>query len=313
MSTMYQEDLTPKQKASEAIRQAETIFITTGQNPSVDQATATIALATILRKYGKKVSAVISDKLPKQVDFLQVKALEGGVTGGARDFILKVDLAKTEVDKLKYTIEDGKLNIHITPFKGNFAPSDVTFDYGTPQYDLVITLGVPTQARLDRVFEQQKGLLDIPIVNIDFHRSNESYGAINLIEPQASSLNEIILALSESLQSGMVDPDIATVMLAGIISATDRFTAQHTTSKSLTVAAQLMAAGGRQQEVVKGLYRGGRTEPRNESSRPVASSHTQAPKTEPVHTETAMTQDSEIDLPNEGEEAYESFSHKQEA
>src|SRR4029077_17320025 len=96
-----------------------------------------------------------------------------------------------------------------------------------------------------------------PLVNLDFHRSNEGYGAVNLIEPNASSLCEMLVALSESLQSGIIDAEIATTLLMGIVASTDRFTAAHTTSKSLTVAAQMMAAGARQQAVVKALYRSG--------------------------------------------------------
>jgi hypothetical protein len=248
-------DLTPKQQASEAIRQANNILIITGQHPSVDQVASTIALAAILRKYGKKVSAVVSDTLPQQVAFLEPTKLDRSLTG-LRDFVLKVDVRKAELDKLRYEVEGEKLNIYITPFRGSFAPSDVTFDYGNYQYDIVITLGVPTRARLDRVFDMNREVLsDLPIINIDFHRSNENYGAVNLIEGNAASLCEILVALAESLQNGIIDEDIATALLTGLMASTDRFTATHTTSKSLTVGAQLMAAGARQQAVVKGLYK----------------------------------------------------------
>jgi nanoRNase/pAp phosphatase (c-di-AMP/oligoRNAs hydrolase) len=248
-------DLTPKQQTSEAIRQAESILILTGQNPTIDQVTAVMSLATILRKFGKKVSAIVSDQTPQQLNFLDLTTLDKSLTG-LRDFILKLDVSKSEVDKLRYEIIDTKLEIFITPAKGGFAPSDLTFDYGDFQYDLAIVLGVPTRNKIDRIYVEHQGIFNaIPLVNIDFHRSNENYGAINLIEPNASSLCEILVATSESLQSGMLDADIATIMLAGLMSSTDRFTASHTTSKSLTVAAQLMAAGARQQAVVKALYR----------------------------------------------------------
>jgi hypothetical protein len=250
-------ELTPKQQTSEAIRQAETILITTGQHPTVDQAAAVLALSAILRKFGKKVSAIISDQLPQPAQFLDASNIDKNLSG-LRDFILKVDVAKTEVDKLRYEVEGTKLNVYITPFKGGFAPSDVTFGYGDYHFDIVIVLGVAQRARLDRVLLDNPGLITAtPVINIDFHRTNESYGAVNLIEPTASSLCEILVALSESLQSGLIDSDIATVMLAGLMASTDRFTAVHTTSKSLTVAAQLMAAGAKQQQVVKGLYQGG--------------------------------------------------------
>lgn len=273
---MNPNELTPKQQTSEAVRQAENILILTGQHPSVDQVAATIALAAVLRKFGKKVTAIISDPLPVQAQFLTTNELDRGL-GGLRDFILKVDVNRSQVDKLRYVVEDGKLNIYITPQKGGFAPSDVTFAYGDYQYDLAIILGVPTRARIDKMFaDNQELFARLPIANIDFHRSNENYGAINLIDPVASSLSEILVALSESLQSGLIDETIATALLAGIMSSTDRFTATHTTSKSLTVAAQMMAAGAKQQAVVRGLFRDGKSSdnrdnssrgPRNDSRR----------------------------------------------
>jgi hypothetical protein len=70
----------------------------------------------------------------------------------------------------------------------------------------------------------------------------------------------MLVALAESLQGGIIDADIATSLLTGIMASTDRFTATHTTSKSLTVAAQMMAAGARQQAVVRALYRDGKSE-----------------------------------------------------
>lgn len=250
-------ELTPKQQTSEAVRQAETILIMTGQHPTVDQVASTIALSEILRKFGKKVTAVISDGVPAGARFLATEQIDRQL-GGLRDFIVQIDLSKAEVDTLRYTIEQGKLNVHVTPFKGGFAPADVTFDYGDYHYDLVIVLGVASYGRIDRIYGQNAELLQrIPLVNIDFHRSNEQYGAINLIDGNAASLGEPIVALSESLQPGLIDTSIATTILTGIMSATDRFTATHTTAKALTVAAQMMAAGADQRQVVSGLYRPG--------------------------------------------------------
>lgn len=256
-------DLTPKQQTSEAIRQAETIVILTGQHPSVDQVTAVMALAALLRKFEKKVTAIISDNPPASVQALDMGSIDRGLAG-SRDFVLKLDVSKVEVDKLRYEVAEGKLNIYLTPFKGSFAPSDVTFGYGDFHYDLAIVLGVPTRARIDRIYEQNAASFEtIPVVNLDFHRSNENYGAVNLIEPNASSLCEMLVALSESLQSGSIDGEIATALLMGIVASTDRFTAAHTSPKSLTVAAQMMAAGARQQAVVKALYRDNKPESRS--------------------------------------------------
>ena len=252
---MNPNELTPKQQSSEAIRQAETILILTGQHPTIDQTAATIALASILRKFGKKVTAIISDNVPQQVSFLPTSEIDRGMDG-LRDFIIRVDQTKAVAEKLRYEVEGEKLNIYLTPQKGGFAPSDITYAHGDFHYDLAIVLGVPTRARIDKVYAENASLFTtLPIVNLDYHRSNENYGAINLIEPTAASLCEMLVALAESLQSGMIDETLATCLLAGIISSTDRFTAAHTTSKSLTVAAQMMAAGAKQQVIVKSLFR----------------------------------------------------------
>ncbi|MFI5240372.1 MAG: bifunctional oligoribonuclease/PAP phosphatase NrnA [Candidatus Saccharimonadia bacterium] len=247
-------DLTPKQQVSEAIRQAESILIITGQRPNIDQIASVVALALILRKFGKKVSSVVTDQVPASAAFFTAGHVEKNLHG-LRDFIIKVDLSRAEVDKLKYTIDEGKLNVHVVPFKGGFSQADVSYEHGDYHYDLIIAMGVPSRIKLDRVLEQNPGLLNsTPLVNIDYHRINESYGAINLVDTNAATLSEMLISVAESLQAGLLDDEIATAMLAGIIASTDRFSAPHTTAKSMTVAAQLMAAGAKQQTIIKALF-----------------------------------------------------------
>jgi hypothetical protein len=246
-------ELTPKQQASEAVRQANSILVVTGQNPSIDQIATTLGLLMILRKFGKSANAIVSDMVPSQLGFLPVMDLGRNLSGG-RDFILKVRTNKAKVASLKYLQEQDSLNIYLKPEQGSLAPSDITFDYGDFHYDIIIAVGVPARNRLDKVFTENPSLFNTPIINIDFHRVNEGYGAINLIDTYAASLGEMMIAMSESLQTGLIDEPIATALLTGIIASTDRFTAPHTTAKALTVAAQMMAAGAKQQTVVKALY-----------------------------------------------------------
>lgn len=247
-------DLTPKQQASEAIRQAQSILLVTGQRPNIDQVASMVALTHALRKMDKKVTPLITDRVPGGAQFIAKGVIETSLNG-SRDFIVQLNLAKAEVDKVKYTVEDGKLNIHVTPFSGGFTPADVTFDKGDYHFDLIIALGVPKRANLDRIFEQNPRLLtSIPMLNVDYHRINEQHGAINLLETNSSTLSEMILALTESVQGGLLDAQIGTALLAGIMAATDRFTTSSTTAKSMTVAAQMMAMGGDQQRVIKEIF-----------------------------------------------------------
>lgn len=270
-------ELTPKQQTSEAIRQAETILLITGQHPNIDQTASTIALAAILRKFGKKVTAVISDDIPPASKFLPTQLLDRDL-GGMRDFIVQVDLSHAELDGVRYEAAEGKLNINITPFSGGFNQRDVSFSYGDMHFDLVIVLGVASYSRIDKAYLQNAEMMrHIPLINIDFHRINEQYGAVNLLETSAASLSEILIALSESLQSGLIDADIATTMLTALYAATDRFTAIHTTAKTMTVAAQMVAGGADQQKVVKALFGKGERGDRGERDRGEKRSAAQPP------------------------------------
>jgi len=247
-------DLTPKQQASEAIRQAESILLVTGARPNIDQVASVVALTHMLRKMDKKVTPLVTDRVPGGAQFIARNVVETSLNG-SRDFIVQLSLAKAEVDKVKYTVDDGKLNIHVTPFSGGFNASDVSFDKGDYHFDLIIALGVPKRANLDRIFEQNPRLLTtIPMLNIDYHRINEQHGAINLLETNSSTLSEMVLALGESVQGGLLDAQVATALLAGIMAATDRFTSANTTAKSMTVAAQMLAAGADQQKVTKEIF-----------------------------------------------------------
>ncbi|MBP6005965.1 hypothetical protein KA531_03655, partial [Candidatus Saccharibacteria bacterium] len=58
----------------------------------------------------------------------------------------------------------------------------------------------------------------------------------------------------ESMGQNLLDSGAATGLFAGIISNTNRFCNTQTTAKSMTVAAQMLAAGADQQAVVKALF-----------------------------------------------------------
>ncbi len=61
------------------------------------------------------------------------------------------------------------------------------------------------------------------------------------------------MSLSEALQAGVIDEQIATALLTGIVAATDRFSNEHTKPRVMTMAAQLMAAGASQQLIATKL------------------------------------------------------------
>lgn len=279
---MQNNELTPKQQVIELVRQAQSVLIVTGREPSVDQVFSVYAFQTILAKLGKKSHAVITDQLPSASKLVDTSKISRSLDG-VRDFIVSLDLARVEVDKLKYDIRDGRLDITITPHAGNFEPTDARFEYGSFQFDLVIVLGVHKINRIDRLLEANPTLFDgLHLINIDYHRVNEGYGSVNYVDFNATSVSEMLISIFESLSQGMIDADIATALLAGIMTTTNRFTTANTSPKALTMAAQLMSGGARQQEIVKNLFTDKLPDVRPRLNQPTSQPQTQPRVNQPV-------------------------------
>jgi hypothetical protein len=74
-------------------------------------------------------------------------------------------------------------------------------------------------------------------------------------DKDAGSLSEMVAILGEAYKSDkpLLDKQIATALLTGIVAATDRFSNPKTTARVMTTAAQLMAAGADQQLIAAKL------------------------------------------------------------
>ena len=89
---------------------------------------------------------------------------------------------------------------------------------------------------------------DLSVINIDHHATNTLFGEINLIDPQASATAELLFDLAPHL-SLPIDADVATNLLAGIVTDTIGFRTASTTPRVLQVAADLMTRGAALSEV----------------------------------------------------------------
>lgn len=253
-------ELTPKQQTIELIRGSEKILLLTHINPDGDALGSILALFLVLKKLGKVVTAVSPDSIPSYFSFLPSLKDLSPTFSGTKDFIIAVDTSRTKVDKLgyKHLPEENKLNIVITPQAGSFSSDDVSFSYGRFKFDLVVVLDSPDLERLGPFYDQHTDLFyETPVVNIDHHAGNDYFGKVNWVDLTATSTSEILVALIESLarEKPLLDIEVATALLTGIIVDTGSFQNANTTPKSFTVAAQLVAAGGRQQEIIRYVFK----------------------------------------------------------
>lgn len=248
-------ELTPKQQALELINKAKHILIAPGR-PDGDSVGSAIALHLALNQLDKKVDTITLDPIAEVFKFLPAIDQFKTEFKDTQDFIISLNCSKSSAEKLSYNTKDGKLNIVITPKGDGFKPEDVTFSEGNFPFDLIITLDAADFDQVGMLYEKNPKLFQsIPVINIDHHASNDYYGTVNLVDLTATSTAEILVGLIEALGPSLINEDIATALLAGIINDTGSFQHSNTTPKSLTIAAQMVGFGARQQEIIKHFFK----------------------------------------------------------
>lgn len=91
------------------------------------------------------------------------------------------------------------------------------------------------------------------LIWIDHHRSNDGYGTVRLVDPDASSTCEMVFRLLETM-GGDFDRDVAVCLYAGLVTDTGRFQYQATTPETLRVAARLREHDFDHAELVRAMY-----------------------------------------------------------
>ncbi|HUE75828.1 MAG TPA: DHH family phosphoesterase [Chloroflexota bacterium] len=112
-----------------------------------------------------------------------------------------------------------------------------------PEVDLIILIEAPSLPRVNPVFSTHREQIErTPKVNIDHHVTNEYFGSVNVVEPEMSSVCEILVKLVHAL-SVPIDAGTATCLLTGIVADTRSFRTPGVTVASLTTAGELVGAG----------------------------------------------------------------------
>ena len=246
-----------KQQVVEKIQTSTNILVTVSNNPSVDALSAALGLTLMLNKMGKHATAVFSGAIPPAITFLDPQKTFEATTDSLRDFIIALD--KEKADHLRYKVDGDMVKIFITPYRTTITSDDLNFSQGDYNVELVLALGVDNQGHLDSALEAHGRILhDATVVTLSAGQQSSSLGSLDWRDESASSLSEMLASLAEPLlpdkdQPPLLDQQIATALLTGIVAETDRFSNTKTSSKVMTIAAQLMADGADQQLIASRL------------------------------------------------------------
>jgi len=259
-------DAKVKQQIAEKIKDSSNILVTVSTNPSVDALSAALGLTIMLNKLGKHATAVFSGAIPPAITFLDPEKTFEDTVDSLRDFIIALD--KEKADHLRYKVDGDVVKIFITPYRTTITSEDLEFSQGDYNVELVLALGVDNQEHLDSALEAHGRILhDATVATISAGDLTSDLGSLTWHDDKASSLSEMLVSLSDAIKDDkpLLDQEIATALLTGIVAATDRFSNPRTTSTVMTMAAQLMAAGADQQLIAAKLKEGHEVQPEDKT------------------------------------------------
>lgn len=244
-----------KQQIVDAIQGADTILVTVSTDPTVDELSAALGLTMYLNDMGKHATSVVSGGLPPAINFLEPEKTFEPTVDSLRDFVIALD--KEKADHLRYKVEGDVVKIFITPYKTVITDKDLNFTQGDYNVEAVIALGVTDQDHLDKALAAHGKILhDATVATIGTIQS--TLGTLDWADETASSVSELVTNLVSGMKNedNPVSSQVASALLTGIVAATDRFSNDKTSSRTMSLAGELMAEGANQQLIASKLREG---------------------------------------------------------
>lgn len=253
-------DIIDRQKAIDLIKAAKNVLITPSSPADGDSIGSALALMTVLRKLGKTVTVATPDPIPDVLKFLPFLDQINFEIPQGRDFVISLNTENADVDHMKYEVDGNRINVIITPKNGQFTPHDVTFVKAGANFDLIITVDTGDIVQIGKIYENNKDLFDsTPVLNIDHHFSNGKFGNYNFLDFTVASTTQMLTLVIQQLEKdyneSLIDEDVATLLLTGLVTDTGSFQHSNTTPDAFEVAADLLDRGARQQEIIKHIFK----------------------------------------------------------
>ena len=142
--------------------------------------------------------------------------------------------------------------VHPVPATYAYLPGGETFARDVPEdadIDLVVAVDMSDLSRTGGLYKESWRERH-PLLVIDHHETNDDFGNVNLVTPDAPATVPPILALIEALDVA-ITPDIATCLLLALLTDTRGLRTSNTTPDVLQLVIRLIEYGGDYHQVVQ--------------------------------------------------------------
>lgn len=233
------------ERIKDLLAKNENIGIAIGKNPGIDEMAAALALHLAFSEAGREITVVCpTEPIVEVASLVGIDKVKKSFAGGANgDLTVTFPYKEGEIEKISYTLEEGKLNILVKAGEDGltFNEKDIEYKREGAAPGLVFVVGTPRISDLGTAFDMET-LKDSKVINIDYKPENQGFGDIPLLGKNASSVSELMANFIISLDLKM-DVDVASNLLTGIIAATDNFQSATTSPLAFETAALLLKKG----------------------------------------------------------------------
>ncbi len=233
---------------------AKSILIALPGGADIDKLAAGLSLFLNLEAAGKQVSIACDDNMLVDqanlfgVDHVQknLPSTEGGNLTLTLEGVAASDGTVPALEKLDWYADSSNLNLvfHVLPGQ-TFQPAKIVPRYQGSGFNLIFTIGAVNLNALGNLYQANSQVFSgTHIVNIDTNVANTSFGQTNVLDPQASSICEIMTNLISDLGYNL-DADSASNLLAGIFASTGNLSNSKVTADTYMAVANCLRVGGR--------------------------------------------------------------------
>ncbi len=246
-----------EQQIFKQIEKAKNILIIFPSTHDGDATASALALFIFLKNKNYTVELVASNPKGKELlSFLPDYSSIQRSLKNIRRFIVSLNISKTKVSQIKYSVDKHQLNFIVSPEKGWFENKDVSTRTSDFKYDLIITIGTNALESLGQIHDSHiEFFYKTPVINIDNQSANEDFGQINFVDLNAVANAEIMFYLLKNYSSSEITEDVATCLLAEIINKTKNFKTTKLTPRTLLTTSELINLQARREEIIDHLYR----------------------------------------------------------
>ncbi len=211
--------LSTQEQLKNFLAEGASFAVVCGLDPTWDSLSAGLALAQILSARGQQVNLYFSEptSAPKNLqNFWPAQNNQSSL-----EIIL--DMASTGLDSVQYQVVDNNLRILVAPKTGRLEASAVTIKSPGNESEKIIAIGLPDFEAVSKLVAfSASSWLQKQIVNLDTNPANESYGAVNWVEPASGSVCQMVAQYLLAFHFKEVTAEVASLLAYGLMQSGQR-------------------------------------------------------------------------------------------